>query len=120
MAHFAELGLDNIVQRVISVHNTELLDSNNIEQESKGIEFCKNLFGGIWIQTSYNNNFRKNYAGIGYIYDSKKDMFIPIKPYDSWELNETDGQWQSPVPMPIDDKMYTWDEGTLAWVEITV
>lgn len=115
MANFAELGLDNIVQRVISVNNDTLLDSNNIEQESKGIAFCKNLFGGTWIQTSYNNNFRKNYAGIGYTYDSKKDMFIPIKPYASWELDETDGKWKNPIPIPIDDNIYIWDEPTLSW-----
>ena len=76
MAHFAELDNNNIVQRVIVVNNNELLE-NGIESESKGIAFCKSLFGGSWIQTSYNSTFRKNYAGIGFIYDAIKDAFIP-------------------------------------------
>ena len=76
MAHFAELDNNNIVQRVIVVNNNELLE-NGIESESKGIAFCKSLFGGSWIQTSYNSTFRKNYAGIGFIYDAIEDAFIP-------------------------------------------
>jgi len=76
MAHFAELDENNIVQRVIVVHNNELLDENGIELEQKGIDFCVNLFGGCWIQTSYNANFRGIYAGIGNIYDETIDEFI--------------------------------------------
>jgi hypothetical protein len=76
MAHFAELDDNNIVQRVIVVHNNELLD-NGTESEAKGIAFCKSLFGGNWIQTSYNATFRKNYAAAGFIYDAIKDAFIP-------------------------------------------
>ena len=76
MAHFAELDDKNIVQRVIVVHNNELLDENGIELEQKGIDFCVNLFGGCWIQTSYNANFRGIYAGIGNIYDETIDEFI--------------------------------------------
>lgn len=92
MAHFAELDDQNIVLRVIVVHNNELLD-NSVESEAKGIAFCKALFGGNWKQTSYNANIRKNYAGIGFTYDSARDAFIPPKPGDSWVLNEDTCQW---------------------------
>lgn len=77
MAHFAQLE-NNIVTQVIVVHNNELLD-NGVESEAKGIAFCQSLFGGTWIQTSYNGNIRKNYAGIGYTYDSTRDAFIAPK-----------------------------------------
>jgi len=76
MAHFAELDETNTVKQVIVVHNNELLDENGIESEQKGIDFCVNLFGGKWIQTSYNGNFRGRYAGIGMIYDPVNDEFI--------------------------------------------
>lgn len=79
MAHFAELDENNVVKQVIVVHNNELLD-NGVESEAKGIQFCQSLFGGNWIQTSYNGNIRKNYAGIGYTYDSVRNAFIPPKP----------------------------------------
>ena len=75
MAHFAELDENNKVIQIIVVHNNELIDENNQESESKGIAFCQSLFGGNWVQTSYNANFRKNYAAIGYIYDSELDEF---------------------------------------------
>jgi len=115
MAHFAEIGLNNIVQQVIVVHNNELLDENGVEQESKGQQFCRNLLGGTWIQTSYNGSFRKNFAGYGYTYDSIRDAFIPPKPFDSWLLNEDTCQWQSPTPIPDNENMYTWDEATTSW-----
>jgi hypothetical protein len=115
MAHFAEIGLNNIVQQVIVVHNNELLDENGVEQESKGQQFCRNLLGGTWVQTSYNGSFRKNYAGIGYTYDSERDAFIPPKPFNSWLLNEDTCQWQSPTPIPDNENMYTWDEATTSW-----
>ena len=120
MAHFAELE-NNIVTRVIVVHNNELLDENNVEQESKGIAFCQSHFGTPnWKQTSYNGNIRKNYAGIGYTYDEQRDAFIPPKPYPSWLLNEDTCQWGSPVPhpTPIGDEGYYWDENTTSWVVI--
>ena len=75
MAHFAELDSNNVVLRVIVVNNAELLDENNVEQESLGISFCQTLFGGTWKQTSYNGNLRKNFAGVGYSYDSSKKCF---------------------------------------------
>jgi hypothetical protein len=71
-----------------------------------------------WIQTSYNDSFRKNYAAIGFTYDSTRDAFIPPQPYNSWTLNEDTCQWSSPVTMPIDDKRYEWNEDTLTWDEV--
>jgi hypothetical protein len=78
MAHFAKIE-NNIVQEVIVVNNEVLLDSEGVEQEAIGAAFCEELFGGTWIQTSYNKNFRGNYAGVGMTYDPVKDEFvIPI------------------------------------------
>ena len=71
-----------------------------------------------WVQTSYNGNFRKNYAGIGYTYDSTRDAFIAPQPFNSWALNEDTCQWEAPTPYPDDDKMYTWDEATTNWKEV--
>jgi len=78
MAHFAELNDSDIVQRVIVVNNNILLDSNDEESEQLGINFCNSLFGGKWIQTSYNGSFRDKFAGIGYQYDSIQDIFINL------------------------------------------
>jgi len=117
MAHFAQIDDSGTVLQVIVVHNNELLN-NGVESEAKGVSFCQALFGGTWVQTSYNANIRKNYAGIGYTYDAGRDAFIPPQPYPSWTLNEATCTWQSPVPMPTDNKPYRWDESTLSWVEI--
>lgn len=117
MAHFAQLDDAGTVLQVIVVHNNELLE-NGVESEAKGIAFCQSLFGGTWKQTSYNANIRKNYAGIGYTYDSARDAFIPPQPYPSWTLVESTCTWQAPVPMPADNKFYRWDESTLSWVEV--
>ena len=116
MAHFAEIGLNNQVLRVIVVGNQELLDENGIEQEHLGQEFCRGLLGGTWVQTSYNSNFRKNYASIGYTYDSQRDAFIPPQPYTSWQLDEFSCRWQAPTPMPTDGQRYDWDETQQTWV----
>ena len=123
MAHFAKIGLNNKVIEVLSVHNNELLDANGVEQEVNGIDFLTKLTGwAIWKQTSYNNNFRKNHAGIGYTYDEDRDAFISPKPYNSWILNETTCQWEAPVIKPeltqeqIDNKSYySWNEETTTW-----
>jgi hypothetical protein len=121
MAHFAQLDENNVVLQVIVVHNNELLDPNNQEQESVGIAFCQSLFGQdtIWKQTSYNGTIRKNYAGIGYTYDSTRDAFIPPKPFASWLINETYCLWEAPTLMPTDGKRYSWSEEQLVWVEVT-
>ena len=114
MAHFAEIDENNKVIRVIVVNNSDCL-KDGIEDESTGIAFCQNLLGGNWKQTSYNNRIRKHYAGVGYTYDSDRDAFISPQPYPSWALDET-CNWQAPVEMPLDDKMYSWDEDKLEWV----
>ena len=117
MAHFAQLE-NNIVTKVIVVSNQDILDENGQESEQKGIDFCSNLLGGTWIQTSYNAKIRKNYAGVGYTYDEGRDAFIAPKPYNSWLLDETTAQWKAPVDYPTDDKKYTWDENTTSWKEL--
>jgi hypothetical protein len=118
MAHFAELDANNIVLRVIVVSNKDTADVDGNEQEWIGQAFCVRLLGGNWKQTSYNGNFRKNYAGIGYTYDATRDAFIAPKPDDgTWVLNEDTCQWERPVPQPKDGKTYNWDEATQSWVE---
>jgi hypothetical protein len=119
MAHFAELNANNVVLRVIVVHNNELME-NGGESEIKGIAFCQSLFGGNWMQTSYNATFRKNYASEGFTYDAQRDAFIPPKPFASWVLNEDTCRWNSPVPYPTDGKRYKWDESIVNWVEVTL
>lgn len=117
MAHFAELGENNRILRVIVVSNSDCLDESGNESEVVGAEFCRRLFGGTWKQTSYNGRIRKNYAGIDYTYDSDLDAFIPPRPFSSWTLND-DAQWQAPVPYPTDGKAYSWDDGQQQWVII--
>ena len=118
MAHFAQLDSNNIVTQVIVVANEELL-SKGVELEAKGIVFCKSLFGEDtnWKQTSYNANFRKNYAGIGFTYDPVADHFHAPQPYPSWVLNE-DAIWEAPVAYPTDGKVYAWFEPNQEWVEV--
>ena len=123
MATFAKIGLNNKVIEVLSVHNNELLDSNGVEQEVNGIDFLTKLTGyPVWKQTSYNNNFRKNHAGIGYTYDEDRDAFIPKKPYASWLLNETTCRWEAPVAKPTltqeqidNNNYYNWNETIKNW-----
>ena len=119
MAHFAEIGLNNTVLRVIVVGNDDCKDQHGNESETIGAKFCHDLLGGVWLQTSYNGNMRKNYAGIGYTYDSTRDAFIAPKPYASWTLNETTCQWNAPVAYPTDNKQYVWNESTTSWDEVT-
>ena len=119
MAHFAEIGLNNKVLKVIVVANEELLDENGVEQESKGVEFCRTLLGGTWVQTSYNASFRKQYAGINYTYDLEADVFIAPQPYPSWSLDEAH-DWQAPVTYPVGEDAYYWNEDTLSWVSVSI
>jgi len=122
MAHFAEIDGDNIVTRVLVVNDADASDGQNFLANTLGL-------GGIWKQTSYNTSggvhstggtpFRKNYAGIGYTYDSGRDAFIPPKPYASWLLNEDTCLWDAPTPMPVEEgKMFTWVEADLNWQEV--
>ena len=117
MSHFAQIDGNNIVTQVIVIEQ-DVVDTG--------------LFGDptSWIQTSYNTSggihllggtpLRKNYAGIGYTYDSTRDAFIPPKPFNSWTLNETTCLWEAPIAMPDDGKMYSWDEETTSWTEIAM
>jgi hypothetical protein len=116
MAHFAELDANNVVLRVIVVDNKDTSDVNGVEKEYIGAAFCEKLFGGTWKQTSYNGNFRKNYAGIGYSYlPAPIDGFAPPRPYESWNLDPDTCQWVAPVPMPTDGERYSWNESAQAW-----
>ena len=122
MAHFAEVDSNNVVVRVLVVGD---------EQEHRGQEFLANDLGlgGTWLKTSYNTEggvhtlggtpFRKNYAGIGFTYDSVRDAFIPPKPYDSWLLDEETCNWNAPVAYPNDGKNYIWNEDNQEWNEVT-
>ena len=106
MAHFAEIDSNNKVLRVIVVAD---------EHEANGAEWCHNLLGGTWIQTSYNNRIRKQYAGIDYTYDAVKDQFVAPQPYASWALDSNNDR-QAPTAKP--EGNYMWDESALAWVEV--
>jgi hypothetical protein len=118
MAHFAKLDENNVVTEVIVVSNKDTSDVNGVEKEYIGAAFCERLFGGTWKQTSYNANFRKHYAGIGYTFDATRNAFIPPKPHASWVLNETTCSWEAPVAMPTDGQSYSWDEATVSWVVV--
>jgi len=111
MAHFAQI-IDGTVARVIVVHN------NDAPTESDGKAFIASLgLGGEWVQTSYNNNIRKQYAGIGYTYDADADVFVAPQPFPSWTLDENH-DWQPPTPCPDDGKPYAWFEPNRQWIEV--
>jgi hypothetical protein len=117
MAYFAKLDNNNIVIEVHCVANNELLDENGNEIEQKGIDFLIAWSGGYtnWKQTSYNGTIRKNYAGIGYTYQSDIDAFVAPKPYASWIL-DANAQWQAPIAMPSNEGMNSWSEETQTWI----
>jgi hypothetical protein len=121
MAHFAKIDSQtNTVLEVNVVNNDDIQNLSFPQSEPLGIEFLIpwNTTNTYWKQTSYNSNFRKNYAGIGYKYDATLDAFIPPQPFTSWALDENTCQWKSPVDYPTDGKIYTWDETIMNWVEI--
>ena len=119
MAHFAEIDTDNIVRRVIVVADEDTADDDGNEVDAIGEAFCHDLLGGTWRRTSYNNNYRVRYAGIGYTFDAGRDAFIAPPPFPSWVLNETTTEWEPPTPYPDADKHYVWDEDTTSWIEVT-
>jgi hypothetical protein len=119
MAHFAKIGIDNIVLEVLVVNNVDTMTPQGVEQEEIGVEFLRKLTGhATWRQTSYNANFRKNYAGEGYTYDSGRDAFIPARPYASWTLDEATCRWNPPTPYPTDGNSYMWNEGSQTWESV--
>tara|TARA_B100000902_G_scaffold108276_2_gene109961 strand:- start:3242 stop:3601 length:360 start_codon:yes stop_codon:yes gene_type:complete len=115
MAHFAQINENNIVVQVLVVDNS-VLKHGKKEVEQKGIDFLHSLYGSdkTWVQTSYNNNIRKQYAGVGDTYDLAKDKFILPQPFPSWALDSND-DWQPPVPKPEDDPLAQWNEESQSW-----
>jgi len=124
MAHWAEVDEDSVVVRVLVGNNAD-------PAGDEGYQWLLNNLGGTWVKTSYNTSggvhseggtpLRKNYAGIGYTYDSARDAFIPPKPFASWVLDEETCFWNAPIPMPVEEgKMFTWNEETTSWDEITL
>jgi hypothetical protein len=117
MAHFAKIENGTVTQV-------------NVIDEDYFAENRETRYTGQWVQTSYNTQggvhllggtpLRKNYAGIGYVYDEVRDAFYAPQPYPSWTLNEDSCLWESPVPYPTDDKRYTWDEDNQEWTEVTI
>tara|TARA_B100001996_G_scaffold378687_1_gene363236 strand:+ start:303 stop:686 length:384 start_codon:yes stop_codon:yes gene_type:complete len=122
MAHFAKLDSDNKVIEIHVVNNEVITDEDGVEQEQLGIDFLSNLHGVEgWKQTSFNGNFRKNYAGKGYTYDETRDAFLKPQPFPSWGINEDTCQWEPPTAEPadagVDGKLYEWNEDTQVWEE---
>ena len=126
MAHFAQI-INGIVAQVIVVSDADTAQGG-VEDGAIGAAFCTALLGGTWIQTSYNTSggvhkgggtpLRKNYAGIGFTYDTARDAFIAPQPFASWLLDEATCRWIAPVPMPVPNNppLYTWDEASESWV----
>lgn len=112
MAHFAQIDSDNKVIQIIVVPD---------EHEINGAEWCHNLLGGTWIQSSYNNRIRKQHAGVGYSYDPNADVFVRPQPFPSWSL-DVNHDWQAPTPEPTnlkEDEVAIWNEETLSWVVVS-
>lgn len=125
MAHFAQIGYENEVLRVDVVRNEDILDGNGNESEEVGIQFLKLVHGHLtnWIQTSYNNNFRCRYAGIGMVYNNQHDVFLLPQPYPSWTLNTETYEWDPLVPEPelteeqeTAGSYYEWNEESQEWL----
>lgn len=117
MAHFAKINDDNIVEQVIVVNNSDCGGGDFPESDPIGNTFLNSIgLTGNWKQTSYNNNFRKQYAGLGFTYDSVNDIFINPRPYPSWSLNEN-FDWIPPIPYPEDshELHYHWNEENQSW-----
>ena len=120
MAYFAQLDDQGTVLQVISIGNGYAPDPAPEQSEQAGQTYISDTLGltGEWRQTSYNGNFRKQYAGPGYRYDADADVFIAPQPSPSWTL-DANHDWQPPTPMPSDGGPWFWDEDTLSWVEVT-
>ena len=116
MSHFAKVE-NGIVTQVIVVEQ-DVLDTGLFGDPSLWVQTSYNTLGGV--HTLGGTPLRKNYAGIGYTYDSERDAFIPPAPFNSWTLNEDSCLWEAPTPVPTDDKQYQWDEATLSWIEFTI
>jgi hypothetical protein len=123
MAHYAFLNSNNIVTEVITGVDEDIiqtnLDGSQVGGSSEAWEtFYGNFRGQVCKRTSYNGNYRKNYAGIGYTYDAERDAFIPPKPFTKWILNEDTCLWEAPIPYPTDGKDYVWNDNKGEWEEV--
>lgn len=121
MAHFAKLDENNVVLQVVVLDNKHTSDANGVEKEHIGAAYLEMVLGGRWVQTSYNNNFRKRYAGQGYTYNEEHDAFIGPKPeeYPSFILDTERLDWVPPLPVPTETpegKYWRWDEPSVSWV----
>ncbi len=122
MANFAKLDETNKVIDVVTVNNDVIIVDGK-ESEQAGINFLREVTGHTsWKQTSYNKNIRKNYAGVGYIYDNNFDIFISPRPYPSWKLNYTTAQWEAPIAKPEDTEsyVYKWSEINQEWIKVAI
>ena len=108
MAHFAEIDENNLVLRVVVTNNNEV---------NEGYDWLIENLGGVWVQTSYNNNFRKQFAGVGFTYNPQADVFVAPQPYASWTL-DSNNDWQAPTTKP--EGPHSWDEGSLSWQPISL
>lgn len=116
MAHFAKI-INNIVEEIIAISDNDCCGGVFPDSEICGQNFIKKLgLDGTWKQTSYNNNFRKKYAGIGFTYDEEQDIFISPKPFDSWIFDDNEQDWVAPIPFPNDGNKYDWNEDDQEWV----
>ena len=130
MAHFVEIDALHRVLKVVFFDDKDTQDADGNEVESIGAKYLHDGFGGTWLRTSYNTYggvhklgetpFRKNYAGIGFIYDKVRDVFYEPQPYNSWTLNEDTCQWDAPTAMPDDGKVYNWNEDTTSWEKSSI
>lgn len=116
MAHFAQIDENKVVIQVVVVDNNDCNGGDFPDSEYSGSEFCSNLFGGTWKQTSYNSNFRFNYASPGYTFDETRNAFIPPKIFPTWILDETTCKWVPPVPQPVEGN-WLWNEDSQSWDE---
>lgn len=117
MSHFAKIDENNIVTQVIVVEQ-DVLDTGLFGEPNSWIQTSYNTYGGVHLLGG--TPLRKNYAGIGFKYDSNKDAFLPPQPFASWVLDDETCLWQAPTVMPSDGKLYRWDEETLSWIELTI
>ena len=115
MAHFAEIDKNGLVLRVLAVNDSDII-VDGVESEEAGQNYLANILGlgGIWLQTSWSNSIRKNYAGTDFTYNKELDAFIPPKPYPSWILNNETALWEAPKPQP--EGIYTWNEDSQEWI----
>ena len=127
MAHYALLNGSTVVQVITGVHEDETQVDSDGSIVGGSSEAWESFYASRpWFRnltckrTSYNGNYRKNYAGIGYTYDADRDAFIPPKPFASWVLNEDTCRWDSPTPYPTDGKQYVWNENKREWEEVVV